>query len=130
MASSILFFLNSYILICAFDWLQIDRIFGIAAKYIGKPLSSLSHLSSYLPSRSLDLGVDNFGAQLGYVGETYGATDFLRSISRPTEAEKPMIVELAVAAMEELMRMAQVGEPLWVAGENSTTTEVLNEEEY
>ena len=41
-----------------------------------------------------------------------------------------MIVELAVAAMEELMRMAQVGEPLWVAGENSTTTEVLNEEEY
>lgn len=58
----------------------------------------------------------------------YGATEILRSISGPTEAEKPMIVELAVAAMEELMRMAQAGEPLWVPGENSS--EVLNEEEY
>ncbi|XP_048230745.1 homeobox-leucine zipper protein MERISTEM L1 isoform X3 [Ricinus communis] len=108
---------------------EIDRLSGIAAKYIGKPISSLSHLSSHLPSRSLDLGVSNFGTQSGYVGEMYGATDFLRSITGPTEAEKPMIVELAVAAMEELMRMAQAGDPLWVPGENSTT-EVLNEEEY
>ncbi|KDP20783.1 hypothetical protein JCGZ_21254 [Jatropha curcas] len=108
---------------------EIDRISGIAAKYVGKPLSSLSHLPSHLSSRSLDLGVSNFGAQPGFVGEMYGATDLLRSITGPTEAEKPMIVELAVAAMEELMRMAQAGEPLWVPGENSTS-EVLNEDEY
>ncbi|KAF2304634.1 hypothetical protein GH714_037194 [Hevea brasiliensis] len=107
---------------------EIDRLSGIAAKYMGKPLSSLSHLSPHLRSRSLDLGVSNLGAQSGYVGEMYGAIDILRSITGPTEAEKPMIVELAVAAMEELMRMAQAGEPLWVPGENST--EVLNEEEY
>lgn len=107
---------------------EINRISGIASKYAGKPLSTFSHLSSHLHSRSLDLGVSNFGAQSGYVGEMYGATEILRSISGPTEAEKPMIVELAVAAMEELMRMAQAGEPLWVPGENSS--EVLNEEEY
>ncbi|KAJ6416395.1 hypothetical protein OIU84_002283 [Salix udensis] len=36
---------------------EIDRISGIAAKYVGKPLSSLSNLShDHLPSRSLDLG--------------------------------------------------------------------------
>ena len=29
----------------------------------------------------------------------------------PTEADKPMIVEAAVAAMEELMKMARAGEP-------------------
>lgn len=62
------------------------------------------------------------------MGEMYGAADLLRSISGPTEAEKPMIVELAVTAMEELIRMAQAGEPLWIPSENST--EVLNEEEY
>ncbi|KAK1556456.1 hypothetical protein Q3G72_005306 [Acer saccharum] len=94
---------------------EIDRISGIAAKYVGKPLSSLSHLSPHLSSRSLDLGgFRNLGTQSsGYVGEMYGSGDLLRSVSGPSKADKPMIVELAVAAMEELMRMAQAGEPLW-----------------
>jgi homeobox-leucine zipper protein len=109
-------------------WLQIDRISGIAAKYVGKPLSSLSNLSHHLPSRSLDLGVSNYGAHSGFVGEMFGATALLGAVTGPTEADKPMIVEVAVAAMEELMRMAQAGEPLWIQGENNT--EVLNEEEY
>ncbi|KAH7545780.1 hypothetical protein FEM48_Zijuj01G0130100 [Ziziphus jujuba var. spinosa] len=107
---------------------EIDRISGIAAKYVGKPLSSYSHISSHVSSRSLDLGVGNFGAQSGFVGEMYGSGDFLRSVSVPSEADKPMIVELAVAAMEELVRTAQAGEPLWVTGDNSTET--LNEDEY
>ncbi|KAJ7967654.1 Homeobox-leucine zipper protein like [Quillaja saponaria] len=109
---------------------EIDRISGIAAKYVGKPLSTsaYSHLSSHVPSRSLDLGVSNFGAQSGLVGEMYGGGDLLRSIQGPTEADKPIIVELAVAAMEELTRLAQAGEPLWIPIENST--EILNEDEY
>ncbi|OMO76743.1 hypothetical protein CCACVL1_15458 [Corchorus capsularis] len=112
---------------------EIDRISGIAAKYVGKPLTSLTQLSSnsHLHSRSIDLGSSNFGTQSsGFVGEMYGGGggDLLRSVSGPTEADKPMIVELAVAAMEELIRMAQSGEPLWVPGENST--DVLNEDEY
>lgn len=100
--------------------MQIERISGIAAKYIGKPLSSYSHhIPSHHSSRSLDLG---------FVGEMYGPGDFLRTVSVPSEADKPMIVELAVAAMEELTRTAQAGEPLWVAGDNST--DILNEDEY
>ena len=116
------------ILSLLFFWLQIDRISGIAAKYVGKPLTSYSHLSSHVPSRSLDLGVGNFGVQSGFVGEMYGGNDLFRSITGPTDADKPMIVELAVAAMEELVRMTQAGEPLWVSSDNST--EILNEEEY
>lgn len=108
--------------------MQIDRISAIAAKYVGKPLSSFPQLSSHLPSRSLDLGFNNLGTQSGFVGEMFGGGDLIRSISGPSEADKPMIVELAVAAMEELMRMAQTGEPLWIPGENST--EMLNEDEY
>ncbi|KAL9384121.1 hypothetical protein Peur_024444 [Populus x canadensis] len=74
---------------------EIDRISGIAAKYVGKPLSSLSNLSHHLPSRSLDLGVSNYGAHSGFVGEMFGATALLGAVTGPTEADKPMIVEVA-----------------------------------
>ncbi|KAG7546657.1 Homeobox-like domain superfamily [Arabidopsis suecica] len=117
---------------------EIDRISAIAAKYVGKPLlansSSFPQLTSshHIPSRSLDLEVGNFGnnnnSQAGFVGEMFGSSDILRSVSIPSEADKPMIVELAVAAMEELVRMAQTGDPLWVSNDNSV--EILNEEEY
>ncbi|KAK8575395.1 hypothetical protein V6N12_063070 [Hibiscus sabdariffa] len=107
---------------------EIDRMSGIASKYAGKPLSSFPHLSSHLHSRSVDLGASNFGTQSGFVGEMDRSGDLLRSVSGPTEADKPMIVELAVAAMEELIRLAQSGEPLWVPRNNCT--DVLNEDEY
>ncbi|CAM8996366.1 unnamed protein product [Rhodiola kirilowii] len=102
---------------------EIDRISGIAAKYIGKPLVTYPHLPS--------IGVGNFGAQsAGMVGgEMFGVSDLLRSVSGPTEADKPVIIELAVAAMEELIRMAQAGEPLWIPNADNST-EVLCEEEY
>ncbi|EYU33907.1 hypothetical protein ABFS82_08G149100 [Erythranthe guttata] len=110
---------------------EIDRISGIAAKYVGKPMLSYPHLSS-ASSRSLDLGVGSYGTQTGgnIPGENiYGAADLLRSVSGPTDADKPMIIELAVAAMEELIRMAQSGEPLWISSSDSSV-EILSEEEY
>lgn len=107
---------------------EIDRISGIAAKYVGKPMLSYPHLPPGA-SRSLDLGVGNYGAQSGLVGEIYGAGDLLRSVSGPTEADKPMIIELAVAAMEELVRMAQAGESLWVPSSDNSI-ETLSEDEY
>nr|DAD20553.1 TPA_asm: hypothetical protein HUJ06_022016 [Nelumbo nucifera] len=113
---------------------EIDRISGIAAKYVGKPLVSYPLMSPSIPPRSLDLGVGNFGAQpglgVGGGGEMYGAAgDLLRSVSGHSEADKPMIIELAVAAMEELIRMAQLGEPLWVPSLDNAT-EILSEDEY
>lgn len=109
---------------------QIDRISAIAAKYVGKPVVSYPLLSpSSGTPRPLELGIGGFGGQPGLSGgDMYGAGDLLRSISGPTEADKPMIIELAVAAMEELIGMAQMGDPLWL-----TTIEgasILNEEEY
>ncbi|KAH9793103.1 homeobox-leucine zipper protein HDG2 [Citrus sinensis] len=109
---------------------EIDRISAIAAKYVGKPVVNYPLLSPPVPSRPLELAVGNFGAQPGIGGgEMYGAADLLRSISAPTEADKPMIIELAVAAMEELIRMAQMGEPLWMTSLDGTAA-VLNEDEY
>ncbi|KAG6416511.1 hypothetical protein SASPL_123942 [Salvia splendens] len=109
---------------------EIDRISGIASKYVGKPMLSYPHLSpGGGASRSLDLGVGNFGGQSGIGGEVFGAADLLRSVSGPTEADKPVIIELAVAAMEELIRMAQAGEPLWIPSINNGA-EMLSEEDY
>ncbi|RDX60263.1 Homeobox-leucine zipper protein PROTODERMAL FACTOR 2, partial [Mucuna pruriens] len=107
---------------------EIDRISGIAAKYVGKPVtSSYSNLSS-LNNNHMHVG--NYGAhsQCGVVGEMYGGSDLFRSLPAPGDADKPMIVELAVAAMEELTRLAQAGDSLWVPG--SHHSEILNEDEY
>ncbi|XP_027340747.1 homeobox-leucine zipper protein HDG2-like isoform X4 [Abrus precatorius] len=111
---------------------EIDRISAIAAKYVGKPVVSYPLLSpSSVPPRPLELGIGGFGGQPGIGGgDIYGgAGDLLRPVSGPTEADKPIIIELAVAAMEELIGMAQMGEPLWLTTLDGTTT-LLNEEEY
>ncbi|KAH1142490.1 hypothetical protein AAZX31_12G095800 [Glycine max] len=110
---------------------EIDRISAIAAKYVGKPVVNYSNISPSLPPRPLELGVGGagFGGQPGIGVDMYGAGDLLRSISGPTEADKPIIIELAVAAMEELIGMAQMGEPLWLTTLDGTST-MLNEDEY
>ncbi|KAI4334105.1 hypothetical protein L6164_018837 [Bauhinia variegata] len=109
---------------------EIDRISAIAAKYVGKPVVNYPLLSPSVPPRPLELGVGGFGGQPGMGGgDMYGAGDLLRSISAPTEADKPMIIELAVAAMEELVRMAQMSEPLWMTTLDGSTA-MLNEDEY
>ncbi|KAL6573873.1 Homeobox-leucine zipper protein MERISTEM L1 [Orobanche hederae] len=108
---------------------EIDRISGIAAKYVGKPMLSYPHNIPTGSSHSLDLVVGNFGAQNGLTGEVYGAADLLRSVSGPNDADKPVIIELAVAAMEELIRMAQAGDPLWIPS-SGTSAETLSEDEY
>ncbi|XP_048132510.1 homeobox-leucine zipper protein MERISTEM L1-like [Rhodamnia argentea] len=106
---------------------EIDRISAIASKYVGKPLASnYPHLPPHLSSRS----PDQFTPQSGFVGEMYGGIDLIRSVSMPSEADKPLIVELAVAAMEELIRMAQGGEPLWIPADSGQPSEILNEDEY
>ncbi|GJY92156.1 homeobox-leucine zipper protein meristem L1-like protein [Tanacetum coccineum] len=109
---------------------EIDRISGIAAKYVGKQAITFPDVSSHGPSHSLDLPVASFIPQQGMVGEMYGASDLLRSMSGTTEAEKPIIIELAVTAMEELIRMAQIGEPLWLPSPDDPSIETLNEDEY
>ncbi|MED6196587.1 Homeobox-leucine zipper protein hdg2 [Stylosanthes scabra] len=113
---------------------EIDRISAIAAKYVGKPVVNYPLLSSSsVPTRPLELGIGGFGGQSGMGGgDMYGgggAGDLLRPMSGPSEADKPMIIELAVAAMEELIGMAQMGEPLWLTTIDGATT-VLNEDEY
>lgn len=108
--------------------IQIDRITGIAGKYVGKSALGYSHqlpLPQPEAPRVLDLA---FGPQSGLLGEMYAAGDLLRTaVTGLTDAEKPVVIELAVTAMEELIRMAQTEEPLWLP---SSGSETLCEQEY
>ncbi|KAI3698115.1 hypothetical protein L6452_31227 [Arctium lappa] len=109
---------------------EIDRISGIAAKYVGKPMLSYPNLSPNGPPRSLDLPIASFSPQpAALVDDMFGTSNLLRSVSGPSEADKPVIIELAVAAMEELVRMAQSGDPLWVPNSDNSC-EILNEDDY
>nr|KYP77016.1 Homeobox-leucine zipper protein ANTHOCYANINLESS 2 [Cajanus cajan] len=80
---------------------ELDRVCALAGKFLGRPVSSL-------PNSSLELGVG---------GNNNGSV------------ERSMFLELALAAMDELVKMAQTGEPLWVRNVEGGR-EILNHEEY
>ncbi|KAJ1267156.1 hypothetical protein BS78_07G035000 [Paspalum vaginatum] len=106
---------------------EIDRISTIAAKYVGKPAAGLTSNVSpasaapYTPPLSSHHLLPGPADMFGVLHHHGAAAGF----------DKPMVIELAVAAMEELVRMAQLGEPLWVPVlVDGSATETLNEEEY
>ncbi|KAL1220430.1 Homeobox-leucine zipper protein HDG3 [Cardamine amara subsp. amara] len=102
---------------------EIDRLSAMASRYAGKMIMShpqMSHLVQPPPSES---GMRTIGR------DVYGNGSFLGSLVGPDDADKPLIIELAIRAMEELMTMSQVVEPLWMGGVNGSSL-VLNLEEY
>ncbi|KAJ8477749.1 hypothetical protein OPV22_021476 [Ensete ventricosum] len=91
---------------------EIGRLSAIAAKYVGKPL--VPHQLFSPPMTESDM---------------LGAGDLLGSMFGHREIEKPIVIELAVVAMEELTRMAQLSEPLWTM-KHGDSFEILSEDEY
>ncbi|KAF8412309.1 hypothetical protein HHK36_000270 [Tetracentron sinense] len=123
---------------------ELDRAISIADKFLGRPISSLpSSIPPSLQNFSLELAVGSNGLSgLSTVTTTLPlGRDFGGVISSPlpvvpptrsmmgvTGIEKSMFLELALAAMEELVKMAQSDEPLWLP--NWGGKETLNHEEY
>ncbi|XP_002979015.2 homeobox-leucine zipper protein HDG2 [Selaginella moellendorffii] len=112
---------------------ELDRVSTLAAKYLGRPIPHLSGGGSQAPSSSLDLAVG--GAANFHQGGAAAAGSLVSAGSesmRPgglSEADKPMIVDLAVTAMEELYRLCQPEEPSWIPSPDGPK-EVLNYDEY
>ncbi|CAL9082162.1 unnamed protein product [Musa acuminata var. zebrina] len=119
---------------------ELDRVCALAGKFLGKSISSLSEpISPSMRSSVLELGVGNNGfLGFGSVAPTISAVpDFLPGIDNPLGknmdallgSERSMHLELALVAMEELVNMAQMEEPLWVPSSDGGT-ETLNHEQY
>lgn len=127
---------------------ELDRVCALAGKFVGRPISSLANsIGPPLPNSCLELGVGSngygilstvattlplgpdFGIGVSSAmpgmppARTAGVTGIDRSI------ERSMFLELALAAMDELVKMAQTGEPLWVRSLEGGR-ETLNQEEY
>ncbi|MBA0669609.1 hypothetical protein Goklo_029824, partial [Gossypium klotzschianum] len=126
---------------------ELDRVCALAGKFLGRPISTLAtSIAPPLPNSSLELGVgsNGFGA-LSTVATTLplgpdfggGMSNALIPPSRPTTAvtgldrsvERSMFLELALAAMDELVKMAQTDEPLWIRSLEGGR-EILNQDEY
>jgi homeobox-leucine zipper protein len=98
--------------------MQLDRVSSLTSKYLGRPVTQLPPVSM----SSLDLSVGGGLGSPAALGPSLdldllsGASSGL-AFQLPTpvsEMERPMMAEMATRAMDEVIRMAQAGDHLWV----------------
>ncbi|KAK9051429.1 hypothetical protein SSX86_028056 [Deinandra increscens subsp. villosa] len=134
---------------------ELDRVCALAGKFLGRPVSSMA---PPMPNSSLELGVggNHFhqlhgGSSGGVLSSStsalpLGPPDFGVGISSASSVvpssrasnsvmgidhslERSMYLELALAAMDELVKLAQTDEPLWIRS-LEVGREILNQSEY
>ncbi|XP_065864762.1 homeobox-leucine zipper protein ANTHOCYANINLESS 2 [Euphorbia lathyris] len=119
---------------------ELDRVCALAGKFLGRPISSLAgSMGPPMPNSSLELGVGNNGFAVSTtlpLGPEFSLQNSLPVVTqnRPPggldrSIERSMFLELALAAMDELVKMAQTDEPLWMRSLEGGR-EMLNHEEY
>ncbi|KAH7278564.1 hypothetical protein KP509_38G046700 [Ceratopteris richardii] len=118
---------------------EIDRISKIAAKHVGRPISALN-LGSTLASPSSTTNSTVHLPNETIVGNSSNAVDnetcnqSLLVINRKPikllDSEKPMIIEQARIALDELVQVSQAKDPLWTLVDPLNNLESINPEEY
>lgn len=117
---------------------ELDRVSSIAAKYIGRPISQLPPVQPIHIS-SLDLSMSSFGGH-GMGGPSLDLDLLPGSTSstmpslpyQPTgisDMDKSLMTDIAANAMEELLRLLQSNDPLWMKS-STDGRDVLNLESY
>lgn len=107
---------------------ELDRLCALAGKFFGRSITSMPSVP-LMPKSSLDLGVGGMPTSLPSAsadlmhGPAGGRTGNIIGI------ERSMLAELALASMEELFKMAQADETLWIPNLDAGK-ETLNYEEY
>lgn len=105
---------------------ELERVCTLAGKFLGRPVSSASG-----PNASLELGVGNNGfTGLNPVAALPEFTSVVSSPRIDRSIERSMFLELALGAMDELVKMAQMEEPLWLPSLDGGVKETLNFDEY
>ncbi|XP_020221720.1 homeobox-leucine zipper protein ROC5 [Cajanus cajan] len=130
---------------------ELNRICALANKFLGRPLSSMASPMPLPASNScLELaigrngiaGPSNFGMSLPMgldVGDgVLGSSPMMANMSsrspmgmmgNDVQMERTMLLDLALSAMDELVKMTQADSPLWIKSSDGRN-EVLNHEEY
>uniref|UniRef100_A0ACD5XY39 Uncharacterized protein n=1 Tax=Avena sativa TaxID=4498 RepID=A0ACD5XY39_AVESA len=129
---------------------ELDRVCALAGKFLGRPVSAISSPMSLPPSLSgLDLAVGNANGFMGGGSVLQSIPDLMGGGSGAMRLPAGMIgggglddgtggsdaidrgvlLELGLAAMEELVKVAQVDDPLWLPSLD-TGFETLNYDEY
>lgn len=117
---------------------ELDRVSSIAAKYIGRPISQLPPVQPVHIS-SLDIRMASFDGYGVGAGPSLDL-DLLpgSSSSMPnlpfqpvviSDMDKSLMSDIAANAMEELLRLLQTNEPLWIKSTNDGK-DALNLESY
>ncbi|KAG9133341.1 hypothetical protein Leryth_021485 [Lithospermum erythrorhizon] len=121
---------------------ELGYMCSLVAQYSGRPIQSIAP-PSFLTT-SLDMGmsliprkfeeqtpVPNCGAEmmtpLPFMHEN---PNNFPAGSLILEEEKSMAMELALSFMDELVKMCQMGEPLWLQVDDQSGRHILNVEEY
>ncbi|KAI8536604.1 hypothetical protein RHMOL_Rhmol10G0270500 [Rhododendron molle] len=93
-----------------------ERLSHIISNYLGKPVGQIQSLS-----RSTDLQTEGFTGQRMLGGPSVdldfgnSSNSFMKySLNGIEEMEKSVMIETAVGAMGELLRLLRVNEPVWV----------------
>ncbi|KAI9173428.1 hypothetical protein LWI28_001253 [Acer negundo] len=118
---------------------ELDRVSSIAAKYIGRPISQLPPVQPIHVS-SLDLTMGSFGGPSGLSGVPSLDLDLLHGSSSTmpnlpfqqivlSEMDKSMMTDIAANAIEELLRLLQTNDPLWLKS-STDGRDVLNLDNY
>lgn len=113
---------------------ELTRICLLSEKFIGKPISSISSSIAQMPNSSSEFSFGNICCEglnhLG-LGMPMGLdTSLFGSISLPdVPIDSSLMLQLAVNAMDELVKMTTTNHPLWNKSSESVN-EVLNYDEY
>ncbi|KAK7269983.1 hypothetical protein RIF29_22820 [Crotalaria pallida] len=112
---------------------EIQRLSGMTTNNVGNVANySNTNMSpmNHMPSQVVEVG--DYGAQSSMERESsYGVgRDLPTSSSLAIDPNKTMIMELTVAATDELTRLALAGNSLWLPSNHPYGTEILNEDEY
>ncbi|KAH7297113.1 hypothetical protein KP509_26G054200 [Ceratopteris richardii] len=108
---------------------EIDRISALTAKYVGRQVQSMSLPTSCSPLSACGLGTSHVQLPVIPCGSDLPCISGfpIRSLMI-SEVDKPIVIELAMASLEELYEVAQAGEPLWLTDANGV--EALQQEVY
>ena len=118
---------------------QLDRVCGMASRYTSRPIQAMTPAAHPLMPPSLDLDMSIYGR---HFPDHMGSGTDHNMVPVPMlpqepfpdnglllDEEKTIAIELAMSSVNELVKMCQLGSPLWIQnGENGR--EVLNFEEH